>query len=206
MNIKENIKEAFTDNKNLLLISVILFSASLIIGYTFQPVLYNIFNPVVEQLSRDVKNKVIQLTFHDIFLNNIMIVFRMFIFGILFCFSILLLMYNGFFLGYYIGCSKNLVNTLLLIIPHAIFELPSIVIATTSGLVLFKFAYNVFKNINSMSENSLKEKIITSFEKYYYILKESLVLLLVSAILMAVAGVIETHFTISIAKWLISLF
>lgn len=94
LNIKNEIKSAFLENKTAVYISIILLLGTLIAGYVLQPYLQSIFDPVVDKLTEDVKNGVITLTFQTIFTNNILIVFRMFVLGIFFCFSGVILAYN----------------------------------------------------------------------------------------------------------------
>lgn len=86
LNIKNEIKSAFLENKTAVYISIILLLGTLIAGYVLQPYLQSIFDPVVDKLTEDVKNGVITLTFQTIFTNNILIVFRMFVLGIFFLF------------------------------------------------------------------------------------------------------------------------
>lgn len=200
MNVKDQVKNAFADNKYLLLISAVIFIVSLILGFILEPYLYSFFNPVINQMEDELAAGVISVTFQSIFTNNILIVFRMFIFGIVLCFSIIILSYNGFFLGYFLASYNNLVRNIIFIVPHGIFELPSIVIATTSGLVLFKF---MFKFIKDVYKNKIK--IYNSLEKNYFILKQSLIILAISCILMFIAGIIESYFTIPIASWILGL-
>ena len=216
LNIKNEIKSAFLENKTAVYISIILLLGTLIAGYVLQPYLQSIFDPVVDKLTEDVKNGVITLTFQTIFTNNILIVFRMFVLGIFFCFSGVILAYNGFFVGYYIASSQNLFRVLLYIIPHGIFEFSSC-IATASGFVLFHFLFRLVYNIakpdfdyieleDKFYNLTFKDKLVYSLEKNYDKLKQSLVLLGVAVILMAIAGVIEVYLTVPIANFILSIF
>lgn len=220
LNIKNEIKSAFLENKTAVYISIILLLGTLIAGYVLQPYLQSIFDPVVDKLTEDVKNGVITLTFQTIFTNNILIVFRMFVLGIFFCFSGVILAYNGFFVGYYIASSQNLFRVLLYIIPHGIFEFSSCIIATASGFVLFHFLFRLVYNIAKLAKPdfdyieledkfynlTFKDKLVYSLEKNYDKLKQSLVLLGVAVILMAIAGVIEVYLTVPIANFILSIF
>ena len=176
-----------------------------------------IFDPVVDKLTEDVKTGVITLTFQTIFTNNILIVFRMFLLGIFFCFSGVILAYNGFFVGYYIADSQNLFKVLLYIIPHGIFEFSSCIIATASGFVLFHFLFRLMYNIakpdfdyirleDKFYNLTFKDKLVYSLEKNYDKLKQSLILLGAAVILMAIAGVIEVYLTVPIANFILSIF
>ena len=120
--IKREVKLAFIENKFAIIASVLILIIPLILGYVFEPYLFSYLNPVVEDLTNKVQTGVIRLTFSDIFFNNIMIVLEMFIAGLFFCFSALILAFNGFFVGYYVATTANLTQSLVLIIPHGIFE------------------------------------------------------------------------------------
>ena len=59
LNIKNEIKSAFLENKTAVYISIILLLGTLIAGYVLQPYLQSIFDSVVDKLTEDVKNGVI---------------------------------------------------------------------------------------------------------------------------------------------------
>ncbi|MDO5849137.1 MAG: stage II sporulation protein M [Methanobrevibacter sp.] len=213
MNIKHDVREAFADNRYIILISALIFLITLFAGYFFHSLLSSYLSPAVQQLSEGVKNGSIQITFQTIFLNNLLIILRLFVFGIIFCFSCVVLAYNGLFLGYFIANAGNLVPTILLIVPHGIFELPSIVIANASGLILLKYLIRVFTLKNCQSEkeefvvnDSIINKLCNSLINNSKYLKHSLILLAISIVLMAIAGVIEVYVTRNLAFFLINFF
>ena len=78
--IKKELKASFVENKNLIIFSTLILFISLVLGYVLEPYLYSYFNPLVEDFTNKIQTGVIQLTFHDIFINNILIDLRMFIF------------------------------------------------------------------------------------------------------------------------------
>ena len=82
--LKNEVKAAFIENKTAIIASASILFISIILGYVFEPYLYSILNPVVEDMTNKVQSGVIKLTFEDVFINNIIIVLEMFIFGI-FC-------------------------------------------------------------------------------------------------------------------------
>ena len=204
------IKLAFIENKIAIYSSIIILIGTLIAGYLLHPFLESFFNPVVDKLTHDVKTGVITLTFKTIFTNNILVVLRMFVFGLFCCISGIILAYNGFFVGYYVASCPNLFKVLMYIVPHGIFEFSSCIIATASGFVLFnflvKFLYNIAKPDTDLGDDSFMGKIIYSIEKNYDKLKQSLILLGVAVILMAIAGVIEVYLTVPIARFILSIF
>ena len=200
----DEIKSAFIENKLAIYVAITVFFISMILGYVFEPNLYSYFNPVVEDLTQKVQSGTVKLTFADIFFNNIKIVFQMFIYGVVFCFSIFLLAFNGFFTGYYVAISGNLFYTLLLIIPHAIFEFSSCILACASGLVLFRFMHGFLKSIWHQDEKSAKLILWDSFNENSTRLKQAVIIFIMASVLMAIAGFVETYLTIPIAKAIIS--
>ena len=194
------IKLAFLENKLAIYISLFILIFSLILGYLLEPYLYSYFNPAVEDLTQKVDSGVIQLTFHDIFLNNLLIILQMFIYGLLFCLSVVVLAYNGFFTGYYVAIQDDLLRVLLLLIPHGIFELTSCFLACASGLVLFNFLLRFFKSYLK-EDLTLKTSLINNSDK----LKQSAIIFLISVFLMIIAGFVEVYLTIPIANFILGI-
>ena len=201
----DEVKRAFTDNKLAISSAVAILLISIILGYILEPHLYSYLNPVVEDLTHKVKEGVITLTFTSIFLNNIQIVFSMFLYGLLLCFSALILAFNGFFVGYYVATASDLFQTLLLIVPHGIFEFSSCIIACSSGFVLFNFLYLFLKTVLETESSSFKEILYVSFNASSTKLKQAIILLIVASVLMAIAGVVEAYLTLPIAEFIYSI-
>ena len=199
------IRRAFSENRLAIALAVAILFISLILGYIFEPELYSYLNPVAENLTEKVETGVIQLTFGDIFSNNLTIICQMFIYGILFCFSAFILAFNGFFVGYYVATSDNLFYTLLLIIPHGIFEFPSCILASAAGFVLFKFLYRFLKTFWQYDDDSASESLRFSFEENFDKLKQALIIFAVAVILMVIAGFVEVYLTIPIADGIASI-
>jgi len=205
LDFKKEIRLAFSENKLAIGISIAILLISLILGYFLEPYLHAYLNPVVEEFSKQVESGAIKLTFQSIFSNNIRIVFLMFIFGIFFCFSALILAFNGFFVGYFTATTGNLAKTLLLLIPHGIFEFSSCILACASGFVLFKFVWRFVKTLSNDKSNSLLNSAYASYVENFDKLKQAILLLMVAAILMAIAGVIEVYLTVPIANFITSM-
>lgn len=201
----DEVKLAFTENKVAIYISIAILFISLILGYFLEPSLYSYFNPVVEDVTQKVQKGVIKLTFQSIFSNNIQIVFSMFIGGIC-CFSPVILGFNGFFAGYYVATTDNLLQTMLLIIPHGIFEFSSCVLACASGFVLFNFIYRFIRALLKVDDDSIKEMLTVSFSAGFVKLKQAVILLVIASILMAIAGFVEVYLTFPVAKWIYAIF
>lgn len=206
LDFKKEIRSAFSENKMAICISIAILLISLILGYVLEPNLHAYLNPVVENLSKQVETGNIKLTFHSIFSNNIRIVFFMFIFGLLCCFSALILAFNGFFVGYFVAVNSNdMFKTLLLLIPHGIFEFSSCIIACASGFVLFKFLYRFLKAFAKNDEGSLSNQLYESYVENFDKLKQSIMLLLVATVLMIIAGIFEVYLTLPIANFILSI-
>lgn len=206
LDFKKEIILAFSENKMAICISIAILLISLILGYVLEPNLHAYLNPVVENLSKQVETGNIKLTFHSIFSNNIRIVFFMFIFGLLCCFSALILAFNGFFVGYFVAVNSNdMFKTLLLLIPHGIFEFSSCIIACASGFVLFKFLYLFLKAFARNDEGSLSNQLYESYVENFDKLKQSIMLLLVATVLMIIAGIFEVYLTLPIANFILSI-
>lgn len=204
--ILEEIKSAFVENKVAILVAIAILFISLILGYIFEPQLYDYFNPVVDDLTQKIQSGTVKITFQDIFLNNINIVFSMFIYGICFCFSALILGFNGFFVGYYVATSDNLVATLLLIIPHGIFEFSSCILACASGFVLFNFIFKFLLTLWREDDESVKVSVLNAFNQSSVKLKQAIIIFIFSAILMAIAGFVEAYLTFPIASAILNFF
>lgn len=200
----EEVKSAFVENRFALLAALAIFIVSVVLGYLLEPYVHGLFNPIVDELTQKVKTGVIKVTFWSIFSNNIRIVFSMFIYGIAFCFSAVILAFNGFFASYYVATQDNLTNTMLLIVPHGIFEFPSCIIACASGFVLFNFILKFLRAINAQENGPVKPIVKNAFVKSYPKLKQAVILLIIASILMAIAGFVETYLTLPIAEWMLN--
>jgi uncharacterized membrane protein SpoIIM required for sporulation len=204
MDFKKEIKLAFTENKLAIYVSIAILVISLLLGYFLESSLHAYLDPVVEQVENQVRSGEITITFQSIFSNNIKIVFLMFILGIFCCFSALILAFNGFFIGYFTAVQDDLFLTLLMLVPHGIFELPSCVIACASGFVLFNFLLRFLKTFLKQENVSISNKLYASYVENFDKLKQAIILLMVATVLMIIAGVIEVYLTLPIAEFITS--
>ena len=129
----------------------------------------------------------------------------MFIGGLLFCFSALILAFNGFFVGYFVASAHDLLTVSLYIIPHGIFEFSSCILACAAGFVLFEFAYKYIKSVFKNTHYSILENLSNSFAENYDKLKQALIIFAISVVLMVIAGIIEAYLTLPIAEFILSL-
>ena len=218
--VKEELKLAFSNNKNLLFISVLLFVIPMLLGYFYADLIAADVQPMVDAFEKQIEEGTITLTTHSLFTNNVEVAIILYALGALGAvLGAIILANNGLFIGFY-GAGFNLTKYLLLTLPHGIFEIPAIIIATTGGFVLCSFAlhfiYNliypdysytdIFDPYFSDVKLSMKERFSAAFEKNKHKAKESLILLCVSVILLIIAAFIEANVTIPLASWIAYLF
>ena len=185
-----------------------------------------IIDPIINTLKKQIIAGQVSLTYNSIFLNNISTVFKTYIGGLfLGLIPLFTLVLNGLIVGYFVGKGPAIV-VLLYIVPHGIFEIPGLIIASTAGFTLLKsvlkFISNLFKpdwdyinNNNLKSSDGIlidkdnikfKNKFTISLVKNKDILIESLVLLAIIGILFIIAAFIEVYITKTIAQYFIHSF
>ena len=217
---KEETKAAFSNNKWLLLLSTLLFVVPLLIGYFYADAIAEYIQPMVDAFQKQVDEGVITLSTHSIFANNVTVAIILYalsaIGGVL---GALILANNGLFIGYF-GADFNIYAYLALTVPHGIFEIPAIIIATTGGFVLLSFALHFLWNLISPDYSyldifdpyfsdvkiTLKQRFYAAFKKNQNKLKESFIFLCLAVILLIIAAFIEANVTVPLANWLFSLF
>ena len=216
----EETKAAFSNNKWLLLFSTLLFVIPLLIGYFYADAIAEYIQPMVDAFQKQVDEGVITLTTHSIFANNVTVAIILYalsaIGGVL---GALILANNGLFIGYF-GAGFDIYAYLALTVPHGIFEIPAIIIATTGGFVLLSFVLHFLWNIISPDYSyldifdpyfsdvkiTLKQRFYAAFKKNQNKLKESFIFLCLAVILLIIAAFIEANITVPLANWLFSLF
>ncbi len=218
--IKEEIKLAFSNNKSLLFFSILIFIIPLIIGYIYADQISSYIQPVVENFEKQVEDGTVTLTTHSLFWNNFkvsLILYALSALGAVL--GLVVLLNNGLFIGFY-GKGYDLATYIILTLPHGIFEIPAIIIATTGGLVLLSFLLHFIYNIIypdysytdifdpyfSNVKISMKQRLSAAFKKNQRKIKESFVLLCVSVVLLMIAAFIEANLTIPFAYWFASIF
>ena len=146
---KEETKSAFSNNKWLLLFSTLLFVIPLLLGYFYADSISEYIQPMVDNFQKQVDEGVITLTTHSIFTNNVTVAFILYALGALGgVLGALILANNGMFIGYF-GADFNIYAYLALTVPHGIFEIPAIIIATTGGFVLLSFVLHFIWDLRS---------------------------------------------------------
>ena len=178
----------------------------MLFGYFFASYISEAMNPVINSFRERVQQGDIQLTHDSIFFNNVYVGIILYCgaitFGLL---TASVLISNGVFIGYF-ATKMPLYSFLLLTLPHGIFEIPAIIIAGSSGVIMFKFLVEFFKGIvkpvitNDEVRLSVKNRIANSLNNNINRLTQSLVLLGFSVVLFIIAAFIEAYLTIGIAR------
>ena len=218
--VKEETKLAFVNNKWFLTISVLIFVIPLFIGYLYADQVATYIQPMVEAFEQKVEDGTVTLTTSSLFLNNVevaIIIYALSALGAVL--GVFVLANNGLFVGFY-GAEYDLVKYVLLTLPHGIFEIPAIIIATAGGFAILSFALNFIYNIIypdysytdifdpyfSDVKISMGQRISSSFKKNQNRIKESFILLCVSVICLIIAAFIEANITIPLAMFISSIF
>ncbi|MBO7159475.1 MAG: stage II sporulation protein M, partial [Methanobrevibacter sp.] len=206
--------------KWLLLFSTLLFVIPLLLGYFYADSISEYIQPMVDNFQKQVDEGTITLTTHSIFSNNVTVAIMLYALGALGgVLGALILANNGMFIGYF-GADFNIYAYLALTVPHGIFEIPAIILATTGGFVLLSFVLHFIWDLRSPDYSyldifdpyfsdvkiTLKERCYAAFKMNQNKLKESFIFLCLAVILLIIAAFIEANLTIPFASWILSFF
>ena len=170
------------DSKKFIFVAVILFFLSFILGLFISPSpqILDAIKKLIEELLKQTKGMSLLQLIWFIFWNNLKVGFFGMIFGIIFCiFPFLLILTNGYFVGFVAlqSIMKNGILSLWRLFPHGIFELPAIFISIGLGFRLGLFMFEK------------KEK------SFWTLLSKSLILFLLFVVpLLFIAAIIEASF------------
>ncbi|MBR0271444.1 MAG: stage II sporulation protein M [Methanobrevibacter sp.] len=192
MNITNEIKEAFSENKKIFLVLLVLFAIGFVIGAILADDIAPILMPVLKEAIME--ENVTSIDAFNIMSHNLntaaMIIFASALFGI---FAAISAITNGFVLGFMAGYTVKSVNTLILylvlILPHGIIELPALFCSCASGILLFLFIFRFLKDkINHYS-------FYDAFDNNRNALKHMLILMIIAIVLFVIAALIEGFIT-----------
>ena len=72
-------------------------------------------------------------------------------------------------------------------------------------MVLFKFAYNLIKTFKREKEMKFTGRIANAYSENFNILLQAFILLIVSSVLMIVAGIVEVYITVPVGMQIMSI-
>lgn len=188
MDLRNEIKEAFVENKKIFLILLIFFILGFIIAWILADDIAPILIPILkEAMGVDDMNSI---NAFDIMYHNLSSCVLMFLVSVVFgIFAIFSIFVNGFTIGflggYIVKSSSSLILFLALILPHGILEIPALFCSCTSGILLFLFVFRVLKD--KINGYSLKE----GYNNNKKTLKHSIILFLIAIVLFVIAALIE---------------
>lgn len=196
-------KGVYKRNKKLLILSAIIFFASLFIGVLMGYFLPNAIGNFVINTAHQISQ--VKITTVSIFMNNVKVALMIYIGGLIGIIPAVLLFYNGFIIGSFLGylmhgitinhSNLNLVDILSYLLPHGIFEIPAFIIAGAGG---FRFTSIIIDLVNSLRG---KPYVNNDYQKF----KDSLALLVIAVVLLVIAAIIEANFTIPIGNYVTGL-
>ena len=209
---KHEVSEAIIDNKGLILLMTLVFVISAVVGWIFQDYFSGFFKYFVEAVKTSGVDPSLDSSL-NLFINNegvgLKVYFASIFFGIA-PFVVMVLNGLGFGLlgGHFItgDIFYKSVLFIALIVPHGIFEIPATIFESAAGVLLFLFIFKFFKTIPSMNDSSFKLKAKSSWEVNKIHLKQSIVLMIFSCVLLVIAAIIEGHITPAIGMFVKSLF
>lgn len=189
-------------NERFLIISTVIFFASMFIGYALSGLLAWIMGGVLDSMKKQVSQGELQLTTFSIFLNNLKVAFFIYGGGLLFgIITAFFLFYNGVFIGY-AASQYPLTNFIIYTIPHGIFEIVGIIVAGAAGFKLAGVIVDIIKGLRHIQpEMSRSNQFNYLLNVYYDDFKESLVLLAIAVILLLIGAFIEANFTLTWANY-----
>ena len=189
-----NIIDLYKRNKDYLIISILIFLGSFSIGY----LLAGFLDILLAPLMREFKKSVIEegITIISIFSHNLQAILLLYLGGLsLSIFTGLFLALNGLFMGYF-ATKVPLVDFILLVAPHGMFEIPGIIIAGVAGFRLSSFIIHFIGDL-IRGPGAFTQKLKKSYDNNIREFKDSLLLFLTAVILILIAAIIEAEFTLT---------
>ena len=201
------IKSSFANNMFILLFLILVFIIPLIAAYYYPDSFASVLQPMIQQFEQNIADGTVTLATDSLFVNNFTVALILYAGGALLgIMGITVLAMNGLFLGFF-AAQMDLTSYIALTLPHGIFEIPAIIIACAGGLVLLKFAVLfVWNIIRPDKHDETYNHYMLSLNKHQDKIKESFILLVVSAVLLVIAAFIEANLTIPIARFFLSFF
>ena len=194
----------FKRNKKILALSVAVFFVPLFIGVLVGYILPDVIGNFLTGLSNELTSQV-DISTLSIFMHNIRTAFMAYAGGVIGIGTAVVLSSNGFILGAFLGCfmhggainhaSLSPLVFMSYVVPHGIFEIPALIIASAAG---FRLTSIIIDLVNSLRG---KPYVNNDYQKF----KDSMALLVIAVVLFAIAAVIEANFTISIGNYITGL-
>jgi len=191
-----NLLYLYRKNRDYLIISTLLFIGSVFIGYFFSGFLDSIIAPILDEFRRSIIEEELKITILSIFSHNFQAILLLYLGGLsLSIFTGIFLSFNGLFMGYF-ASKVPLFDFVLLVAPHGIFEIPGLIIASVAGFRLTSFIIHFIGGLLGGDSKSFKMRLKGSFDDNIMELKDSLLIFLIAVLLIFIAAIIESEFTL----------
>jgi len=186
---KEYLREYFSRNKKLILISFIILIASAFLGAIFSDVIQQYVTEILKEIFLSMpENPTVYNEAIFLFQNNIRANIIIMIGGLFFSiFSVLAIILNGLIIGF----TYTLVTPIQFIVgilPHGIFELPATILSLVGAFIITKLEINM---LNALFKKRLKEEI----NKSDILVKDILLTFIIILVLLIIAAIIEAGIT-----------
>jgi len=197
---RKNLKGYFNRNKNSIILVLVIFAISLIVGYAFNDIFKGYILEAMKHIAEDVSTNPNILT-SNIFFNNLNVAIIIILFGILFSVvSVIILFLNGVVIGFVFNLASIPV-TLIYILPHGIFELPAIMLSVVCAFLVTQLEINLIKG-TLQNTKTFKGELKNSST----IIKDIILSITIIIILLVIAALIEGFATATLAKILMDIF
>lgn len=196
---KDNIKGYFYRNKKLIIIAVLIFILSFIIGVLFWDLFRDYIIEALKHIAEDISDNPSTET-KNIYFNNLEIAFVIILSGLfLSIFTVIILFLNGLVIGFVYSIAP-IGMSLLYTLPHGIFEIPGILLAVVCSFLMTKLEINILKGIlqnGKTFRGQLNNSIV--------IIKDIILSIVMIIVLLSIAAVIEGFVTLPLAEFIMSL-
>lgn len=195
---KNYVKNYFIRNKNLILLGIIIFVFSIIVGYVFNGVFKDIMLEAMKNMNIPLDDPVKGTV--ALFLNNIRVNLMMILLGFTFSvISVMVLFVNGVLIGFVTSIVPGHI-IFLYTFPHGIFEIPALFLAILGSFLVTKFEIKLLKGI-FQNGKTFKGELHDSG----LLIKDIVLTIVLVTVLLCIAAVIEANFTIVIGNFIMGL-
>jgi len=192
----------YNRNKNILTIAVLIYFASLFLGFIMGYFSMAFTGNFLTSLLNKLRGMIIEITTFSILLHNLQSVLVTYIGGFIIIIPIGALAFNGFIYGAFVGYFlhggvlpnyfvNNPIDFIIYTLPHGIFEIPGFIIASAGGLRLATLVIGVLTSIGNE----------TPINEHYWKIKDSLALLAIAIVLICIAAVIEANYSVHLGNY-----
>ncbi len=184
-------------NETFIMLSAMMFIASVFIGYAFADLLDPFLRSVLGDFSKRVVSGELQLNTVSLFVNNIIVALKIYAGGIVVGIGTAwFLLSNALFLGYAGAHYPDIGDFIIAIIPHGVFEVLGLIIAGAAGFRIGNVVINILKGILKLQPDfSMTNQFKFLLEANYDDFKDTLIMMGIALVLLLIAAIIEANFT-----------